>query len=109
MKSQGKKKAKTALEPVASVSHPPTKEANGNRSKKRPHNRQGKIRYQPKRNENAPEDLAFHSSILTRGIAAPRSDMERISRRNTSQERRCRGFRILLLFCNGNGNQKDKT
>ncbi len=58
-----------ASEPVAAVGYPPAKDADGNGGKKRPHDGQSEVCYQPEQNENAPEDLAFHSSILARVTA----------------------------------------
>ena len=53
-------------EPLAPVSHPPAKNANGNRRHERPEDGQAEIRYQPQRDEDSPENFALHRFILAR-------------------------------------------
>jgi hypothetical protein len=55
-----------ASEPVAAVGYPPANDADRNGGQYGPHDWQGEVGYQPKRNEGGPEDFALHSFILTR-------------------------------------------
>ncbi len=93
-------------EPVAAVGQPPAKDADGNGGQQRPHDRQGEVRYQPKRNESGPEDLAFHSSILARPNAKSPVVTELSSRRNTCPGQHRTGFRMPAI-CDGNAEQRD--
>jgi len=52
------------LEPAASISNPPRNEKDGNRRGKGPPERQQEVRQQSKKDEDHPEDLSLHLTIV---------------------------------------------
>jgi len=81
VKSRGKKKQKTALEPVAAIGHPPTKDADGNGGQQRHMIGNVKSAISPSVTKMPQKTLRSISSILARDALRPPGAAQ-VSRKN---------------------------